>query len=182
MYAEDPFWPSSGAAHGVSVCLDLVLPFSRLHPHPQQADPPALPARIDGLFGNHGAQCLDAGFWLYAPGRRRVRREHRPVLQRIFAPAGDLRLTQPVNYADGRNPPMLLIHGRDDSRVRPATACGWPSGCAAPVGQPWPGLMITWIIPGQWPAWPLRCVGGRIWRAWWADLRDVSRRHRPPIH
>lgn len=45
-----------------------------------------------------------------------------PALQRIFAPAGDLRLTQPVSHADGRNPPMLLIHGRDDSRVRPGNS------------------------------------------------------------
>lgn len=45
-----------------------------------------------------------------------------PALQRIFAPAGDLRLTQPVSHADGRNPPMLLIHGRDDSRVRPSNS------------------------------------------------------------
>lgn len=45
-----------------------------------------------------------------------------PVLQRIFAPADDLRQTQPVTHVDGRNPPMLLIHGQNDSRVRAANS------------------------------------------------------------
>lgn len=89
-----------------------------------------------------------------------------PALQRIVAPAGDLRLTQPVTYADGRNPPMLLIHGRDDSRVRPGNS-----------------LRLAERVRGAGgPAWPLRSVGVRIWLAWWADLRDASRRHRVPIH
>lgn len=40
-------------------------------------------------------------------------------LQDIFAPAGDLRLTQPVTFARGDAPPLLLIHGMDDQRVWP---------------------------------------------------------------
>lgn len=40
-------------------------------------------------------------------------------LQDMFAPAGDLRLTQPVTFARGDAPPLLLIHGMDDQRVWP---------------------------------------------------------------
>ncbi|MFZ5534464.1 MAG: alpha/beta hydrolase [Pseudomonadota bacterium] len=40
------------------------------------------------------------------------------ALKEIFAPAGDLRESQPVAHVDGHNPPLLLIHGRDDRQVR----------------------------------------------------------------
>lgn len=40
-----------------------------------------------------------------------------PVLQQIFAPAGDLWLTQPITYARGDAPPMLLAAGTGDLRV-----------------------------------------------------------------
>ena len=40
------------------------------------------------------------------------------ALKDIFAPAGDLRESQPVAHVDGHNPPLLLIHGRDDRQVR----------------------------------------------------------------
>lgn len=39
------------------------------------------------------------------------------ALQDIFAPAGDLRESQPITHVDGRNPPLLLIHGLDDRQV-----------------------------------------------------------------
>lgn len=39
------------------------------------------------------------------------------VLQDIFAPAADLRESQPITHVDGRNPPLLLIHGLDDRQV-----------------------------------------------------------------
>jgi len=42
-----------------------------------------------------------------------------PTLQRIFAPAGDLRLSQPVTFARGDAPPLLLLHGTDDGTVFP---------------------------------------------------------------
>ena len=44
---------------------------------------------------------------------------HDPELEAIFAPAGDLVTTQPITYADGDNPPMLLLAGQDDTTVRP---------------------------------------------------------------
>jgi len=43
-----------------------------------------------------------------------------PALQRIFATAPDLAATQPITYADGTAPPVLLATGRLDGVVRPA--------------------------------------------------------------
>jgi acetyl esterase/lipase len=40
-----------------------------------------------------------------------------PVLQDLFAPAAKLSDTQPISFADGRNPPMLLIAGDNDDIV-----------------------------------------------------------------
>jgi acetyl esterase/lipase len=40
-----------------------------------------------------------------------------PELQTIFAPAPSPALTQPVTFADGRAPPMLLLAGADDTVV-----------------------------------------------------------------
>jgi acetyl esterase/lipase len=42
-----------------------------------------------------------------------------PTLQRIFAPAGDLALSQPISFARGDAPPLLLLHGTGDDRVWP---------------------------------------------------------------
>lgn len=43
-----------------------------------------------------------------------------PDLEPIFAPVQDGPLSQPITYADGSNPPMLLLAGADDTTVRPA--------------------------------------------------------------
>ena len=40
-----------------------------------------------------------------------------PDLRDLFGPPESFELTQPVLYADGRNPPMLLMHGEDDDTV-----------------------------------------------------------------
>ncbi len=42
-----------------------------------------------------------------------------PDIQAVFASVSDKRATQPVSFADGHNPPMLLLHGEDDDTVRP---------------------------------------------------------------
>jgi acetyl esterase/lipase len=39
-------------------------------------------------------------------------------LQDIFGPPERYPLSQPVNHVDGRNPPLLLLHGRSDTTVR----------------------------------------------------------------
>jgi len=44
---------------------------------------------------------------------------HDPELEDIFAPAGDLRLTQPITFARGNAPPMFLATGTADTTVRP---------------------------------------------------------------
>ena len=44
---------------------------------------------------------------------------HDPELEPIFAPAGDLALTQPVTFARAGAPPMLLLTGEGDTTVYP---------------------------------------------------------------
>ncbi len=44
---------------------------------------------------------------------------HDPELEDIFAPAGDLRLTQPITFARGNAPPMFLAAGSADKTVYP---------------------------------------------------------------
>jgi acetyl esterase/lipase len=44
---------------------------------------------------------------------------HDPELEEIFAPAGDLRLSQPITFARGDAPPMLLAAGTADRTVLP---------------------------------------------------------------
>ncbi|HET7314426.1 alpha/beta hydrolase [Salinisphaera sp.] len=42
-----------------------------------------------------------------------------PTLQKIFAPKSNWPNTQPINFVDGDEPPMLLLHGGADTTVRP---------------------------------------------------------------
>jgi acetyl esterase/lipase len=44
---------------------------------------------------------------------------HDPVLETIFAPAGDLTKTQPIAFARSGAPPMLLLTGESDTTVYP---------------------------------------------------------------
>lgn len=44
---------------------------------------------------------------------------HDPELEDIFAPAGDLRLSQPITFARGNAPPMFLAAGTADTTVLP---------------------------------------------------------------
>jgi acetyl esterase/lipase len=41
------------------------------------------------------------------------------VTRPIFATAADVATTQPITFVDGEEPPMLLLHGADDSTVYP---------------------------------------------------------------
>lgn len=41
------------------------------------------------------------------------------TLKIIFGPEDERRKSQPINFVDGRNPPMLLVVGTDDKRVLP---------------------------------------------------------------
>jgi acetyl esterase/lipase len=42
-----------------------------------------------------------------------------PDIIPVFAPVGDGPASQPINYVDGRNPPMLLLAGDADTTVKP---------------------------------------------------------------
>lgn len=44
---------------------------------------------------------------------------HDEDIRAVFAAAPDLAATQPVNHVDGRNPPMLLLHGEADRTCYP---------------------------------------------------------------
>jgi acetyl esterase/lipase len=44
---------------------------------------------------------------------------HDPELEDIFAPSGELRLSQPITFARGDAPPMFLSAGSDDTTVLP---------------------------------------------------------------
>jgi acetyl esterase/lipase len=39
-------------------------------------------------------------------------------LQDIFGPPSRYPLSQPIHFVDGRNPPLLLLHGEDDTNVK----------------------------------------------------------------
>lgn len=40
-----------------------------------------------------------------------------PVLRDLFGPSTQFAASQPIAFADGRNPPLLLMHGEDDEVV-----------------------------------------------------------------
>jgi acetyl esterase/lipase len=91
-----------------------------------------------------------------------------PVLQTIFAPAGDLRLTQPITFARGDAPPMFLAAGRSDRTVLPRNTERLAAAIRADGGQVeeklYPGIGHAALIGAV--AWPLR---------WLAPvLRDVT--------
>ena len=66
-----------------------------------------------------------------------------PDLQPIFAPVQDGPLSQPITYADGTNPPMLLLAGADDTTVRP----GNTQRLAARIAERG-GIVESRIYPG----------------------------------
>ena len=39
--------------------------------------------------------------------------------RKVFAPESDYANTQPINFVDGSEPPMLLLYGHDDTTVKP---------------------------------------------------------------
>jgi dipeptidyl aminopeptidase/acylaminoacyl peptidase len=42
-----------------------------------------------------------------------------PALDRVFEPARPLTVSQPISHVDGQAPPMLLLHGENDTTVYP---------------------------------------------------------------
>ena len=83
---------------------------------------------------------------------------HDPELDAIFAPAGDLRFTQPVTFARGDAPPILLAAGTNDQTVRPRNTENLAAAIRRDGGdvqeQLYPGVSHTEIIGAF--AWALR--------------------------
>jgi acetyl esterase/lipase len=93
---------------------------------------------------------------------------HDPELDDIFAPAGDLRRTQPIAYARGNAPPMFLAAGTGDTTVLPRNTEHLAAAVRRDGGQVeeklYPGIGHELILGSF--AWSLR---------WFAPvLRDVT--------
>jgi acetyl esterase/lipase len=97
-----------------------------------------------------------------------------PVLQTIFAPAGDLRLTQPMTYARGNAPPMFLAAGSGDHTVLPRNTQRLAAAIRADGGQ-----MEEKLYPGIGHAELIGAVAGPL--RWLApvlsDMLGFLRRH-----
>ena len=61
----------------------------------------------------------------------------------VFAPVADGPLSQPVTYVDGRNPPLLLLAGADDTTVNPRNTLS-----LAQKVQAAGGTVTARILPG----------------------------------
>jgi acetyl esterase/lipase len=66
-----------------------------------------------------------------------------PELEAIFAPAGDLALTQPITFARGDAPPVFLASGRSDDTVWPRNTLRLSAAIQARGGQ-----VETRLYPG----------------------------------
>jgi acetyl esterase/lipase len=71
-----------------------------------------------------------------------------PDLRDMFGPPERFPLSQPVSFADGDGPPLLLLHGADDRTVRPANT----ESLAAAVTRA-RGLVESHVYPGMDHAW-----------------------------
>jgi acetyl esterase/lipase len=76
-------------------------------------------------------------------------------IQRVFAAAPDKRDTQPIHFADGHNPPLLLLQGADDDTVYPRNALALATRVTAAGGAAeakiYPGVGHVGIVIGVTP-------------------------------
>ncbi len=56
-------------------------------------------------------------------------------IRAVFAAAADLRETQPVGHVDGRNPPLLLLHGAADTTCYPRNSLALAARVRATGGE-----------------------------------------------
>jgi acetyl esterase/lipase len=93
---------------------------------------------------------------------------HSPSLEQLFAAAGQLRLTQPISFARGDAPPMLLSTGAADQRVLPDNTHRLAEAIRRRGGRveerTYPGINHTRIIGAM--------AGVLRWLA--PSMRDVS--------
>jgi len=110
-----------------------------------------------------------------------------PGLEDIFAPSGDLRLSQPITFARGNAPPMFLATGATDQTVLPRNTAHLAAAIRRDGGQVqeriYPGVNHTTIIGAmagvlRWLAPSLADVAGFLDlnagpRAVFGDLRET---------
>ncbi len=92
-----------------------------------------------------------------------------PDIIPVFAPVGDGPASQPVTYVDGRNPPLLLLAGDADQRVRPRNTRSLAARVAAAGGpvqsRIYPGLGHIGIVTAFTPLFRWRApVLDDVWR------------------
>jgi len=92
-----------------------------------------------------------------------------PDILPVFAPVDDGPASQPVNYVDGRNPPLLLLAGDADTIVRPANTRSLAARVAAAGGpvqsRTYPGLGHIGIVIAFAPLFSSRApVLDDVWR------------------
>ncbi|WP_162530907.1 alpha/beta hydrolase [Rhodovastum atsumiense] len=73
-------------------------------------------------------------------------------IRAVFSSAPDLRLTQPVHHVDGRNPPLLLLHGAADRVCYPRNSLALATRVRAAGGRAevrlYPGVGHIGIVLG----------------------------------
>jgi acetyl esterase/lipase len=73
-------------------------------------------------------------------------------IRAVFAAAPKLAATQPVNHVDGRNPPMLLLHGEADDTCYPRNSFNLATRIRAAGGpvevRTYPGVGHIGIVLG----------------------------------
>ena len=92
-----------------------------------------------------------------------------PDIIPVFAPVSDGPASQPVSFVDGRNPPLLLLAGDADRRVRPANTRSLAARVAAAGGpvqsRVYPGLGHLGIVLALAPLFRWRApVLDDVWR------------------
>lgn len=67
-----------------------------------------------------------------------------------FSPPSGYAATQPINHVDGKNPPMLLMHGEDDTSVFPKNTRNFANKIKTAGGLAetvfYPKLSHSWIV------------------------------------
>ena len=73
-----------------------------------------------------------------------------PDIQDMFGPPARYTDTQPISHVDGRNPPLLLLHGEDDTAVWPKNTRNLAARVTAEGGPVetviYPKMSHTWIV------------------------------------
>ena len=68
----------------------------------------------------------------------------------MFGPPERFEQTQPINHVDGKNPPLLLLHGEDDTSVWPKNSKNFAAKVKAAGGSVeivlYPKMSHSWIV------------------------------------